>query len=675
MESPRLAGGEDLVNLDFLKSFIDFSDGPNSDASSFSIKDEELQLLNRDLEILSKNIRVDPLGPVRGRLGSSLLNLATGYDVSGAGAINFPIKLLHRYYRQVGTHYLLMAAGSRLFRVTPPDYLTTTNIPPAGGAGTDPAFTNSASQTDVNVLWQTVTYKDWVYMTSPLALPKRTDGNFVYRVGEDVTAVTTAPAGIAGTIPAGTYYYVLTRVYVDGLGESPISAEFNFVLGAPGGIQHTLPALERADQASWNLYRSEVGRQGGPYFLVGAGLAPGVFNDTFLEGALGARVDTTRIEPFASAFCCEHQDRLWLVRITENLASPVRFYFEVIFSDSNRPDQFPAEFRLRFPNRSGEPLTGVASYQGNLLLFTMNHVFAVIGTGIERGPRIGIPDYRIVRVARGPGAMSHRVIQELNGSLYFANKTDIWRMVGTRISPITEFRLRRFIKATLNPALAHLSVGTHTLNQYRVTYPKLGGTGLPEQTLIYDEQAGAFVPDDGYNIQSYCYLDGEADANELLGTVATNHSVLVKMDTATTDWNASLQDTQNITRKFRTKDFIFGRKLGDWCQHHLLVIDGPATESTLALRAYLDRDRTSLQLATIEMVESGANWDDESWDDFDWAVTGLITRHVSMPQTAIGERIAIEIEQTDSEDPFEIERLTIGGRYKGPRAVTVGGGS
>jgi hypothetical protein len=658
------------MNLDFLKSFINFSDGGNSDASTFSIRDTELALLDADDLILTKNVRVDPLGPVRGRLGTQLLNNATGYNIAAAGVINFPIKLLHRYYRMDGTHRLVLTANTRCFSVLTSDYTAGTNIPPSGGAAPDPAFANTASQTDVNVQWEALTFKDWVYMTSPLALPKRTDGTFLYRVGEDVTAVTTAPSLIAGTIPAGTYYYVLTRIYRDGLGESPVSAEFSFVLGAPGGIQHTLPALERTDQTAWNLYRSIVGQQGGPYFLVNTSpLAPGAFNDTFLEGALGSRVDTTRIEPFASSFCAIHHERLWLARITENLASPLRFYFDLQFSDANAPDQFPAEFRLRFPNPSGEPLTGIWSYQGTLFLFTMNHVFAVIGTGVERGARVGIPDYRVVLYAKGPGAMSQRVIQELNGAVYFTNKTDVWRMTGNRIDSLSEFRVRRFLARTLDTALVNRTTGAITRNQYRITYPKLGGTGLPQQTLIYDVQAGAFVPDDGYQIHSYCYMAGEADAGELLGTAAENNSLLYRMDSGNTDWGVVPQATKAVPRKFRTKDFAFGRALGDFVAHKHLVVEGTVTGATTLVTAHLDRDKASIQVGTLLFEEEGANWDDEGWDFFDWALTGLVTHDISLPQSALSERIALTVEQSDLQAPFEIERLTFGGMHKGARLI------
>jgi len=667
------------VKLDFLKSFTDFSDGANSDASTFSIKESELALLDENDQILTKNVRVDPLGPIRGRLGTALLNNAAGYDVAGAGVINFPIKLLHRYYRQDQAHKIVMCANTRCFYVTTSDFVNPVNIPPQGGAATDPAFANTLNQTDVNVLWQAITLKDWVYMASPLSLPRRTDGAFVYYVGEPPTAVTTGPSGGAGTVPAGTYYYVLTRVYRDGLGESPVSAEFSFVLGAPGSINHTLPALERADQTGWNLYRSFVNQPPdaagfhGPYFLVNAiPLPPGVFNDALLEGGLGSRVDTTRLQPFASATIEEHQERVFLARVTENLASPQRFYVDVQFSDSNRPDQFPAEFRLRCPNPGGEPITGMKSFQGVLYIFTMNNIFAVLGTGQERGARVLIPDYRMIRLAHGPGAMSQRVIQELNGIIYFANKRDIWALANNQLRPITEYRTRRFLRRTLDPAIATLAVGAITTNQYRVTYPKRGGTGLPELTLIYDVQANAFIPDDGYTAQSYTFMDGEADDNELLLTPAENKSLLLRADSGNTDYSAALAGVQSIRRVFRTKDFSFGRDEGDWCSHQFLELEGATTDATVQVTIHLDRDRASLLVSTFQFTPAGANWDEVRWDEFDWASGGLFTKPISLPQAAKSERLAVEVEQFEAENPFDIERLTLGGQYSGPRK-TAGG--
>ncbi|HEY7698911.1 MAG TPA: hypothetical protein VIE88_10875, partial [Vicinamibacteria bacterium] len=599
------APAEDLVNNEFTRDLTDFSDGANSDASSFSIKDSELVVLDAAGSILSKNVRPDPLGPIAGRLGTDLLNAATGYNVSAAGDINFPIKMIHRYHRQDGTHRLVMTANTRCFSVLTSDYLTPTNIPPSGGAGTDPAFANASSQTDVNVQWESLTFKDWVYFTSGLAFPRRTDGAFVYRVGEDVTAVTTAPALIAGTIPAGTYYYRLCRVYVGGLGESPVSAEFSFALGAPGGIQHTMPALERADQASWALYRSAVGQQGGPYFLVATGIPPGAFNDTFLESQLGSRVDMTRVEPAPSAFCAIHHERLWLARITDSLTIPTRSYFDVQFSDANRPDQFPAEFRLRFPNPSGEPLRGIASYGGVLYLFTLNYLFAVVGTGVERGSSVLIPDYRVVPLGRGPGAMSQRTIQNLNGVLFFTNKKDIWRMEGGKVESVSEFRIRKLLERTLDTALADRAQGTITRTQYRVSYPKLNGNGLAAFTIVYDTQADAFIPDEGYAVAAYCYLDGEADANELLASEADNFSLLYELESGNADWDPTGAAETAIQRIFRTKDLSLGAGPSLWKQHRFLELEAATTDATITIYAHLDRDATTIQVRVVSLEEEG----------------------------------------------------------------------
>jgi len=653
------------VQLDGIKSITDLSGGINSDASSFTLRDEEV------LDT-SRNVRIDPLGPIMGRHPVSRQGPVNGYQSPAGPVLNKPARSLHRYYRTDGAHRLLFTSEGYLLKIDMATISACVNIPPEGGAATDPAFTDTG-QTDVDQAWEMLTYRDWVYMTTGSAFPRRTNGSFVYQVGRAApTAAGTVVPAAGGALAAGTYYYRFTRVYGT-LGESPMGAEGTVTLVGPNfQATVTVPAFT-ADQTGMRVYRSLVNATAGvgPYYLVTERAAAGAFLDNVAETALQGRLDQTLLTPPKAAFCELHQDRLWLAKLTEAAGT---FYIDVMFSESGQPDTFRAQNRIRCPNPGGESLTGIRSYNGMLLLFTMNNVFAVVGTGIERGAQLSVPDYSIIKVARGPGAMSQRVIRELNGSLYFTNKRDVWRLTGNELQSISEFRVRRFLEANVNDSQGALAQGVATRSQYRVTFVQ-NGQANPGVTLIYDTQADGFLVDEGYEVLAYEYIAGDTDTPTLYSTWANLDSAqILKMDDENPiydgDWFEST-DLRPVVRRFRTKDFNLGAA-GQHMQPLMLILEGRATEGTLAVTAFINKDKSTVPLGSFAFA-AGVIWGFFLWGKAKWASAGQVLHHVPLPQAARSERISFQFEQTDLQPPFYIEHVGIGYKRGEVRSVPVGG--
>lgn len=658
------------MRLDGTKSLIDLSGGINSDASSYSIKDEEI------LDT-SRNVRIDPLGPIMGRYGAIFQGpQLLGYQNPAGAAYTTNGKSLHRYYRTDGAHRMLFTSGEYIEKIDLAAPTVATNIPPEGGAATAPAFTNTG-QTDIDQAWEMLTYRDWVYLTTGTAFPRRTDGSYVYQVGRGspTAAGAVAPAA-GGALSAGTYYYRFTRVYGN-LGEAPMGAEGNVTLGGANfQVTVTVPAFT-ADQTGMRVYRSLVGATAGvgPYYLVTERAAAGAFVDNTAETALLGRLDQTLITPPKAAFCVLHQDRLWLLKLTEASGT---FFIDMMFSETGQPDTYRAQNRLRCPNPGGEELTGGYSYNGVLYLFTMNTVYAVVGTGVERGARLDIPDYSIIKVAKGPGAMCCRVIRELNGSLYFMNKRDVWKMTGNELQSISEFRIRRFLEENVNDGECAKAQGVTNRTQYRVTFVE-NGQSRAGLTLIYDAQADGWLVDDGYEITAYEYIAGATDTPTLYAMWGGSFSgddktQLLKMDDAidgkSYDWFVS-NLAPAIVRRFRTKDFNLGRP-GQSMTPMLLMLDGLATESTVAVQAYLNRDKTTVPIGSVSF-SGGVKWGFFLWGKAKWANKGAVLKHIPLPQAARSERISLEFVQSDTQPPFFIEHIGLGFMRGEVRSVPLGG--
>lgn len=652
--------------IDSHRTFIDMSGGLNSDASTYTMKDDE----SPDL----RNVRTSPLGPIRGRLGIFRANGANGYgepDVGGnmtGAAINLPLRSLFRYYKQNGNHLLLFTVDDHLCKI---GALTgnhdAVNIPPVGGAADAPALPVA------NRDWSMAHFRDWTYLTTQDSVPLRTNGTAVYIVGEAPAEVFTAVPVAGGALPVATYRYVIVRVYQDGLGDSPISGEVSATTAGPNlQIQITLPAAPRNDIVQYRVYRTlSTGATGGPYYLVATANPGAVFTDNTADSSLTLRVDQGRIQPFKAAFLTVHQNRLWLAKLTEG--STAR-HFEVMPSDSNRPDQFRSDVAYSVRNQSGESITGIFSYNGVLYVTTLNHLFPIVGSGLERGPFINLPDYRVASPIKGPGALNNRVIQQRNGAVFMTNKVDVWWIKGREIKPLSEFRLRSFLDLNLNRQQIEASCGVATREHYRVSFAGPGLT-IPSITLIYDFQSNAFLVDDGASLISYAFLDGGADNLPLYAGEGSNKSYLYLMDTGNQDWNPDSGAYKNISRRWRSKDIPIG-PVGQTGQPRILIIEGRQTGARVKLVLYVNNNRTTATYGFLDFVQGVTTWGAFIWGQAEWAtaLASVQEHRIHVPQLALGERLAWEFIQEEDAAPFQIDMVTTTG-LKEPGIRGAGGAS
>jgi hypothetical protein len=641
-------------HVDSLRAFIDMSGGLNSDASTYAIKDPE----SPDL----RNVRTDPLGPISGRYGAARANGAGGYGTpDGAGnfvgaALNKPLRSLFRYLKQNGSHLLLFTLENFLGKIASlSGNHDAVNIPYAAGA----AGSAGLPVSDKN--WSMVSFKDWVYLTTQDAVLHRTNGTNLYRAGEPPSEALAAVAVAGGALPIATYRYVRTRVFMDGLGESPVGAEVTATTaGANLQVQLTFPAAPRNDIIAYRAYRTlSTGAAGGPYYFVTQQAPSAVFTDNTADNLLGPRVDLLKVQPPKAAFVTEHHNRIWIGKLTEG--STPR-YFEVMPSNAEKPDEFRSDVAYAIRNPDGEFVTGMVSDNGTLYITTMNHVFPIVGTGVERGPFINIPDYRVASGVKGPGAYNHRMIQKRNGAIFMLNKSDLWRISSGRAQPLSEYRLRKFLDANVARTLIDIGAAACTRDHYRATVARTGSTRA-DLTIIYDFQSDAFLVDDGYSVGAYAFLDGDTDNFLLYAGEATDKSYLYLMDTGNQDWDPAAVANKNIRRRWRSKDISIGA-VSQTGQPRVLVIQGRQTGSRVALNLYANNNVATEPMGFLEFLQGSTIWGAFIWGQALWSTAGggVQEHRVSVPQSLLGERLAWEFIQEENAEPFKIEMVTTTGR-------------
>lgn len=639
-------------NLDTFKSVLNFSGGLNTDASTWTIQDHE----SPDL----RNVRIDPLGPITGRMGAQVQN-STQIE-AGHGILS-----MWRYYRIDGSHLLLFTTNDHLYAADDlGDIGSAAAVLDAPGGS---PYTISADKR-----WEFVTIKDWVFFCELGSPVLRTNGVYIVEAGDAPTAAPTA-ATTAGTSHASgeAYYYKYTYQYVDGLGESPaspvIAAQFTVPGGGPYDINVTCTNSTHpdVDVEAIILYRTiNNGPATGPFYRVKsqaqtAAPGPTVITDNVTDTSLGYKLDQTRIKHPQCGYVTIHKDRLVMARCESD-------QFTVSLSEPGAPEEFKSGTSYRFSNPNGEPITGAASYNGMLYVTTLNHIFALVGTGVKSGSAL-IPDFRVVELAKGPGAMSHRTIQQLDGSLYMMNHRDMWVVTGQQVLPLSRYRVRKFIRENVSTTQSANACGVSTHTHYRVTFPSVtGGTSTPDMTLIYDVQAGSFLVDEGYAVACYSHTNAGGDPANLYAGEATSKSWVYKMDAGLGDWHPDDEEYINIDRYFRTKDFVLGT-VGESWQYRNLYVSTIQTGNTdgLTVWLYLNSDQFVQQLLNIDLTARGPKWGEFVWGQVKWGIAGTAFNKTSLPQFAKGERIGLKFQNISKQAAPIIEMIGIGGRTLGIR--------
>lgn len=264
---------------------------------------------------------------------------------------------------------------------------------------------------------------------------------------EDINIVS---VGAAGSMAAGSYWYVCCYEWIDGRGNVHRSATSTprqaTTAGATGSVVLGIPAIsctsklvDGATGIKAQIYRTTVGgTSAGPFYqLTTVTTAPDMsftaqftnFTDTIADTSVGyslaanATVYTTggvldNMQPPCSSAMVTHRNRVWLVSDDKKTVWFSKAYVEgeaVAFSDD-----------FTVPIEDGVRLTAMASMDGNIVLFSRNRIYVLSGTegpnDLGAGSDIGTP----TKLAVDLGCIEPRSVVLTPGGLMFQSSAGIY---------------------------------------------------------------------------------------------------------------------------------------------------------------------------------------------------------------------------------------------------------
>ena len=217
-------------------------------------------------------------------------------------------------------------------------------------------------------------------------------------------SIITAAQGAAGSVPAGSYYYVYTYEWVDAYGQLHISApsQASAVLTLAGSykINLTIPCLtltNKTDQIFIGVYRSSDGTNFYKNRYTGfnssltnstsSGSVTFEDNYTFATGYQGQALvytnggEVPNIDPGAVSYLATYNQRL--VAIPQEMPSTWWYSKEIVppaTGTAGTPIYFSDEFVSVVDERSGG-IVGIQQMDEKLVFFKRTNIFALSGNG------------------------------------------------------------------------------------------------------------------------------------------------------------------------------------------------------------------------------------------------------------------------------------------------------
>jgi hypothetical protein len=309
-------------------------------------------------------------------------------------------------------------------------------------------------------------------LNSPLGslVPSNFDikGIAVFRT--DSTALSISPSGdtnliIASDVFGNTSYLYETIEsqdfwYLGTVGLSAGSKAATFI-----DTQYSVSGLTIMNNniLPWNFYPQAP-------FQIGIGLtAPVGFGLTYIP-----------------SFIEQHENRLFIAGIS---ASPSTFYF----SEEGEPEHFEADFGFEVRTNDGDTISGMKSYNGNLMVFKQSSFHSVNTSALS------FANWQITEVSSEYGCLSNRAVTTYENFCVFLDRKGIIEYNGaninilsTKIDPI--FQRMNVSAAQKEACMAY----DKQRNQILCDIPVDGAT-MNNLTVVYDIINQAWTTYKGYN--------------------------------------------------------------------------------------------------------------------------------------------------------------------------------
>jgi len=349
--------------------------------------------------------------------------------------------------------------------------------------------------------------KNRLYGTNGADQPFEWDGGIsINDIGLDVPDPLTAIEGIAGSVPDGTYKYVVT--FVSEFGESNPSTETSVTVSSgPSQIDLTLIDIGVAKVTARNIFRTPA--NGTDFFLLTqiTDNTTTVFTDNVTDDVLIA--NQVLFSPFdhdkppVLKYIEWHKNHLFGAEVDSNI---------IRFSDLDFPDHWPAFNQFR--TLSGENVERIASLGDLLVIFTRNTVQILRGDNEET--------FLLQGIETSFGLTAPFSVADVPAnSLFYLSQTGV-RQFGGQASPRISDPIERLLfdeksKHRINKDALNKVCAIHTDDKFYMLYPRKKTT-TNDAILVFD-----FLTKDWYildiSASAIESFDGVGDQNEIfIGT-------------------------------------------------------------------------------------------------------------------------------------------------------------
>jgi len=559
-------------------------------------------------------------------------------------------------------------------------------IPVAGGVVASPLvtglgtgrahFANMITSTFIQNKNKTNGQDQWVTQSGNIVY--MVDGGAPYRILNQATARTmgfpapattaTVATGAAGVL-TGNYQYRITFVYDNAAEESSGSSSSATV--SPSAQQVDLTAIPVGGGSSGvtarNIYRTAAGGTVFYYLHQIADNATTTYSDNIADTSLGTEVvpNDNGVPPNGAENMVKIGDRIFMSlrnvlyfnAIVDNEASP--FSLGSTYKHTSHPEIFPIFHRIVFDHN----ITGLISFQGNLLVFLEYGLYLVAGRLAS--------EFVVIPITQEYGTSSPASIVEIDGAIYWLGRyprPGIYRFGGGRPTLVSH-KVHNEIEDDVRWVDADNAEAMKYKWNYVLFYPD-ATNNQNQSALVYDTRAQVWSKFDGDQASGNTFanpimVENTASASDPIRYVAGEDRA-VDGDEDTTlyrimDESVSVDvGPTNIAMAVRTKHHDFGKPETQKRFIALRLVAEADANASIIIDRFYDYESSATGTTTVNLVAGFARNTETPIADG----SSLAKRTVYFDKNEHGHTISVRVRSTDAYSPkilrMELEYEDIG---------------
>lgn len=661
------------VDLSQYRTYVidDFSGGLNESASSYQLKNNELQSC--------QNISLRDKGAIKSRLGERKYQDQT----TGSDKIVLPVKGMHRYTRSDGINKVIIHSGKQSGSVQTTGIIFADDD--AGDFDADNPIAEIVTGNDGRTRF--AQFNDTVYMSNERAgvgYYNPDDENPVGSAGGSMSGICSVASDIfdvgtlsdsGGSIQGGGFYtyrftadiyrgndfvcetsFLSSIIREDNNNIGRKYVQLNVSLVGVTVNSNKIPIRRDARDeytAPWpigakyiNIYRY------GPYtstymlsstnyetnfYKVGVISTDDFDNASYLEDVwvdTGAAALDVRVRlggmpvcPLAR-FICVHKERLWFAYTNYYAYSDRSWPGEltldnsrVYVSELNEPEFVRASSWIRIDPSDGEGITGMISYRDEfLVVFKSNSIWAITGDN-PRPPGEG-GNIAVRNISQDIGCIAPESIAVVDGAVFFLSNRGIYAMTGTGIRSVDNDRVRTTLLGIPESSRKEACSAYHVREgEYWLSFNEAEETkGYNTSQLRYGLKNNSWSKDiRTFGISSFLVKKSPDERTVLLGGVGdapasvSTESAVLELDIGNTDSIVVAGTPDDIDWNFKTKFFDCGAPYME--KNFIAVLIQLKAPADTSLDVFCDERYDTEKSGDTFTVSRSAKSTDLIWDD------------------------------------------------------------